>query len=254
MKTAAEKAAALDDGLSEVHTSIALVELFYEWDWEAAEQAFRRALEINPNDAQARLYYVTLLNALQRFDESLAQIELARELDPYSIQVNRYYAITLDFLGRTEEAVSIAEAAVRASPNEANPLWYWDLANYMISQNRFEEAALWFQRQMELMEGDVMDEWSQLGYVYGMLGQSDKARVALTRLDELEEQGRYVSPVGRSLVYMGMGNRDEAFAWLEKGMATRDGWLVNLGMRSMWRPIRDDSRFDDLLRRRGLQP
>jgi len=248
-RAAAEKALAIDEGLAEAHTSLAMVKSWFEWDWPGAEREFKRALEINPNSSDALSWYADFLSAMERYDEALSQIERALELDPYSFNVKTFKAWILSHAGHKNEAIQLAKNEIDSDPDQVNPLWYWRLANFYAGQGRYEGALAPLRTQINLMEGDVSDELGYLGYLYGRLGRKAEALKQLEALDELAAKGRYVSPVTRSLVYIGLDDKDKAFACLDKGYQTHDGWMSWLKVSSSYDTLRDDPRFADLLRR-----
>ena len=105
-----------------------------------------------------------------------------------------------------------------------------------------------------MLEDDLGDEIGYLGYFWGRLGQKEEVRTQLEKLDELASKGRYISPVTRSLVYMGIDDRKQALALLEEAYETRDGWMLLVSVMPAFDPLRDDPRFQDLLRRMNLKP
>jgi TolB-like protein/Tfp pilus assembly protein PilF len=220
-RSAVEKALAIDEGLAEAHTSLARVKYLFDWDWPGAERELRRALEINPNSSNALSEYAIFLSAIMsRPDEALSQIERALELDPYSFNVKWSKAWVLYDAGHKNEAIQLAKNGIDSDPDQVNPLWYWQLANFYADQGMYEQALTPLQTQMGLMGGDVTDELGFLGYLYGRLGRKAEALKQLEALDELAAKGRYVSPVTRSLVYIGLDDKDKAFACLDKGYQT----------------------------------
>jgi TolB-like protein/Flp pilus assembly protein TadD len=247
--TAAEKALAIDDGLAEAHTALAVVKYLFKWDWPGAEKEFKRALEINPNSADAHLEYSSFLRDMERYDEALLQNERASELDPHSIWVKFFKWLTLYMSGRETEAIQLVENAIESDPDQAHPYWYWWLANCYAGQGRCEEALDPLRSQINLMEEDVTDELGILGYLYGRLGQKAKALEQLEALDELAAKGRYVSPITRSLIYIGLDDRDKAFACLEEGYRRHSAKMVWLKVWFFFDTLRDDPHFQDLLRR-----
>ncbi len=222
----AEKAIALDEGLAEAHTSLAMVKTFYEYNWPEAEREFKRALEINPNSVDARLWYANFLSAMLRHDEAIAKIERALELDPHSSYVKLLRSYILYASGQKNEAIRIAKDEIDSDPDQAHPYWYWNLANMYASQGMYEQALASLRTEMDLKGGDVSDETGFIGYLYGRLGRKTEALRQLEALDELEAKGRYVSPMHRAWVYIGIDDRDQAFAWLEKGYERRATWII----------------------------
>jgi serine/threonine-protein kinase len=248
-RSAVEKALAIDEGLAEAHTSLAMVKTFYDWDWTGAERELRRALEINPNCVVAHEDYSLFLRAMERYDEALSQIERALELDPHSFFVKWFKAFALYYAGQENEAIQLAKNEIDSDPEQVNPLWYWCLANFYAGDCRYEESLALIQTQIKLMEGDVSDELGFLGYLYGRLGKKAEALEQLEALDELATRGRYVSPVARSLVYIGLDDKDKAFACLEKGYQTHAGQMSGLKVEFFFDTLRDEPYFKNLLQR-----
>jgi len=185
---------------------------------------------------------------MERYDEALSQIERALELDPHSLLVKYVSAWGLYYAGQKNEAIGLAKNEIDSDPDQANPLWYWCLANFYAGQGLYEQALTPLKTQMDLMGDDINDELGFLGYLYGRLGRKDEALRQLEALDELAAKVRYVSPVNRSCVYIGLDEKDQAIAWLEKGYERRAGfWMLFLKVHFVFDPLRDDPRFRDLL-------
>jgi serine/threonine protein kinase/tetratricopeptide (TPR) repeat protein len=240
-RTAAEKALAIDEGLAEAHTSLAKVKSWFEWDWPGAESQYKRALEINPNSSGAHLWYARFLSAMERHNEAIAQVERALELDPYSFYVKFFRAWALHYAGQKNEAMQLVKNTMDSDPD--HPFWYWCLTSIYASQGMYEQALTPLKTQIDLMGDDINDELGFLGYLYGRLGRKDEALRQLEALDELAAKGRYVSPVNRSFVYIGLDDKDQAIAWLEKGYERRAGfWMVFLKAYFIFDPLRDERR------------
>jgi serine/threonine-protein kinase len=226
-----------------------MVKSRFEWDWPGAERELKRALEINPNSSDAHLVYSVFLRAMERYDEALSQIERALELDPHSFFVKFVRALALYDAGQKNEAIQLAKNEIDSDPDQAHPHWYWWLASFYADQGRYEEALAPLRTQINLMEGDVTDELGFLGYLYGRLGRKAEALKQLEALDELAAKGRYVDPAIRSLVYIGLDDKDKAFACLDKGYQTHSAWMFQLKVGFFFDTLRDDPRFGDLLQR-----
>ena len=160
--------------------------------------------------------------------------------------------VTLFFAGHKNEAIRIAKDEIDSDPDQVNPLWYWQLASFYASQGMYEQALAPLRTQIDLMGGDVTDELGFLGYIYGRLGRKAEALKQLEALDELAAKGRYVSPVNRSWVYIGLKEKDLAFTWLEKGYDMRAGWMPFIKWWPVFDPLRGDPRFKALLNKMNL--
>jgi TolB-like protein len=249
-RAAAERALALDEGLAEAHTTLARVRAWFDWDWAGAEQEFRRAIALNPDDAESRQWFALFLAGIQEHDESVTQATRAVALDPRSLLARFFQMSSLVFAGRRDEALSLAERATADEPNE--PLYHWFVALVNSSEERFEDALPPLLRMIDLMGDDVSDELGHLGYIYGRMGREAQAHDVLRRMTERSSGGAYVSPVAVSWVYIGLGDNDQAFAWLERGYDTRANWMLFLRVHPLLNPARSDPRFQDLAARMGL--
>ncbi len=250
-RTMAEKALTIDEELAEAHTVLALMKTMYDWDWLGAEKEFKRTLDINPNSADAHTFYGHFLSFIERHDEAIVQAEKALELDPHSFSVKFFRVWTLYWAGHKNEALRLARYAVDSDPNQ--PLWYWALANFYANQGMYEEAFTQLRTQIVIMGDDVSDESGLLGYIYGRLGQKEDALRVLEQLDELSAKGRYVSSVLRAWIYIGLDDKDQALAWLEKGYKTRTGWMTVIKTWFIYDTLRNDPRFTAILKKMGLE-
>ena len=190
-----------------------------------------------------------------RVDESTMILKKRHALDPYSISSQESSIIFLSRSGRTEEAIQLAKNKTKSDPEE--PTWYWDLAIIYSREGKYNEAIKQLQIQIPLMKGDIVDEVALLGHLYGRTGRREQASQMLERLDELSRQGKYVSPALKAWIYSGLNDTDEAILWLTRGYearAHRMGIDINGYFNFIFEPIRDDSRFKDLLRKMNLEP
>jgi adenylate cyclase len=249
-KEAAEKAVALDDDLAEAHLAQAYVKDLGDWDWTGAEREYQRALELDSANVEILTSYAWFLVNTKRADEAAALVEKARDLAPaaWTATAQLDYLITGNAVG----PVQLVKDLIEADPN--NPAGYWWLGNIYTQEGDFEGAAEQLQKQIPLMEGDVVDEVALLGHVYGRMGREEDARRMLERLDELSDEGRYVSPVLKAWIHSGLGEAEEAVAWLREGYearAHRSGLQMN-GFSFVYEPISEDPSFVSLLEEMGL--
>jgi tetratricopeptide (TPR) repeat protein len=157
---------------------------------------------------------------------------------------------SLVYAGRRDEALSLAARAAADEPNE--PLYHWFVALVNSSEERFDDALPPLLRMIDLMGDDVSAELGHLGYIYGRMGREAQARDVLRRMTERSSGGAYVSPVAVSWVYIGLGEHDEAFEWLDRGYDTRANWMLFLRVHPLLSPVRADPRFEGLAQRMGL--
>lgn len=240
----ANKAVELDPSLAEAHTSMGIVTFLHSWDWQDAEQSFKKAIEIKPEYAPARFWYSTLLAAQKRFDESIDQGELAKSFDPYSRLADMNYGRALYYMRRYDDAAAHFERLLKQSPDYAQFLHIYGWIQ--IQQKRYDEAI----STLEPLER--LHAAAALGYAYGRAGKKDKALAILRELDELEKTF-VVPPSEKALIYIGLGDRDMAFRLLEVCFEERNINLAFLTTDPIYDPLRSDPRFSDLANRLKLQ-
>ncbi len=246
-KAAAVKALELDGTLAEAHCALGFVKGWYEWDWPGAEQALQRALELNPNYATAHQRFGWYLLAMGRLDEALAEMKRAQELDPLSRIININVGAFLYYQRRYDEALAQFRKVGEMDPSfRLNHVWPgWAYA----AKGAFPEAIAEFQHERAPWEQSV---WA-LGYSYARSGRRDAAREILTRLQDLARQ-RYISPSAFILIHTALGEKDQAFAWLETACEERDFDLSLRKVDPKLDSLRSDSRFPLLLQRVKLAP
>jgi serine/threonine-protein kinase len=242
---AANRAVELDNNLAEAHYALATIKR-YEWNWREAEREYKRALELNPNLASARNGYAVFLTLTNRHDEALTEVRRARELDPLSLLINANVGYTLYFARRYDEAFEPLRKTLELDPNY--PTAYSMLGANYAAKGMYREAVAAFQETIRFGGGNTGVQ-AYLGAALARSGEPEKARAILKQLNNSEE---YVSPVELSVLYNALGEREQAFALLEKAYAERDLQLQFLRVETTFDELRSDARFQDLLRRVGL--
>ena len=244
---AAATALRLDPELGEAHSTMGYLRTVRDFDWAGAEDAFRRAIELNPNHADSYNLYGRLCAGLGRYDDAVTMLHRAQELDPLAHRVDM--ATALLRAGRYDQALARAEEAVEldASQDRAQATVGW--AHFLVGRREqglaeLEQAVL-VSRRNTLWLG-------QLGEAYAMAGQTEKARVVL---EELHERARtsYVSPYHLAYVYTGLGEHDAALDWLERAVAERTGPAYGIRGSFLLAPLREHPRFQALLRAMNLK-
>ena len=245
-KEAALKALALDETMADAHELLGIVLHVYEWDWEGAEREYRRALELNPGDAQARTAYAWLLATLARTDEALAEARSAVERAPVSAQCRYILALVFVTARRYEEAIAAARAGIELDPGL--PMSYQPLGRALVGLGRNDEAVEAFRRQVNLASGDPTPQ-AELGWALGRAGQRQEALTILGNLERRRGEA-YVSGTLLALVCLGLGDHDQAISWLQQAVEEeRDGMLAALNGLPHVDPLRSDPRFQALLQR-----
>ena len=237
-KAAAQQALAIDDQLAEAHTSLAYAIHTYEWDWPAAEREYRRAIELNPNYATARQWYAEFLTAVGRFDEAAAQGAKALELDPMSPIINAVVAWNSTMARRYDVAIEQGRRTTRLFPEFMPGHAYLGLA--YLESGRAPEALASLARSQELQDIVVVTTW--LIRAQQAAGRIEEAnRLAA----ELERRGarEYLPPYYMAALHAHRGERDGAFAELERALRERTGALVWLRVDPALDPLRSDPRF-----------
>ncbi len=247
-RVAAAKALELDDELAEAHTALGTVKLFYDWDWQGAEREFRRAIEINPSYADAHQMYSFYLSATGRFDEALAEMRRAQELDPLSLEKIAGAGDILRYQRQYDQAIEQYQKALEMDSNSG--FAHWAMGNAYVNKGMYQEAIAEYQKAIPL-SGDSPDEPASLGYAYALSGRRQEA---LQIIDDLKWQSKrsYISPTLIAIVYTGLGEKEQAFKWLDKAYNGQDSNLVYLKVDPMFDNLRSDPRYADLLRRVGL--
>jgi TolB-like protein/DNA-binding winged helix-turn-helix (wHTH) protein/Flp pilus assembly protein TadD len=243
------KALQLDENLGEAHSSLGNLSWQYEWNWTNAEREYRRALELNPNYLDAHEGLTWFLSWSGRRDEALAELATMRELDPalplrYIDQAGLHY-----HLREYPQLVDISRKAVEIDPG----VWtsHYFLATGYLGLGRKSEAISEFQKAVDLSLGDT-DPAASLAYVYAATGRRADAQKILA---ELEQQSKtaYVSPYMIAAVWVGLGNKDKAFEFLEEAYQEKStdlAYFIKSDLRLD--SIRSDPRFFDLLGRMAL--
>lgn len=245
-KSAAEKAVALDNSLAEAHTSLAAV-YEYEWNWAEAEKQYKLAIDMNPNYATAHHWYGVYLSSMGRFDESLPELKKALELDPLSLIINTGLGRMYCGARKYDEAIDQLRTTLEIEPNFAEA--HFQLALAYEGKGKYEKAANSFQKSVELFEDPTMRGW--IARERALSGKKDEARKLLEELKILSKQ-QYVSPYMIAIGYAALGDKEQAFQWLEKVYEDKSYYVVWLKVDPIWDPLRTDSHFQDILRRVGL--
>jgi TolB-like protein len=245
-KAEASKAIEIDDALPEGHAELASAEMNLNWAWNTAEGELKRALALNPNFAAAHATYAFYLLRAGRATEGLAEIKRDLELDPVSGRSFLNAGFAYYFARRYDEALAYMERAYRLEPNPAD--FFFPFGAVYAEKGDYAKAAHNFQQL-----GDQPHALGHLGNLYGRMGKPEEARAILPKLEERVAKdglGRYEI----ALIYAGLGDKDQAFAWLEKALAAHDKGMTYLKIDPCLDPLRNDPHFRDLMRTVGLPP
>ena len=245
-KAAAIQALDLDNTLSEAHTSLAFSLDLFDWNWEAAEKEFRRAIELNPGYATAHHWYGWHLSEMGRNSEAIAEMRKAENLDPLSLIINADLAELLLIAHFSDESIQQSRKTIEMDPNFA--LAHNQLAQAYLEKHMFREAITELQKAIQLSGGSPTCT-ANLARAYAASNRKPEAVRLLNNLKKRSASGDpHSSEI--AMIYAALGNKDQAMAWLEKGYEER--FNPSILLRPGFDPIRSDSRFQDLVRRIGL--
>jgi tetratricopeptide (TPR) repeat protein len=247
-KAYALKALQIDDSLAEAHASLGSIMQAYDWDIAGAEREFKRAIELNPSYASAHHWYSGLLSVTERHDEALSRIRLAETLDPLSLIIGTEVGVFLYRAGHYEEAIQQYRKIITLDPK----FWrvHGELAFALAELGRYDEAIAELKIVRSLFDHSNVD--AALGYVYAKAGRTAEAHDTLAAL-ETRANKEYVSSYWVARVYAALGEKDKAFAQLEKAFNERSEWILLLKSDPCMTTLRADPRFSDLINRIGFQ-
>lgn len=242
-KEAILKALSLDNNLAEAHAALGFILMCYDFDFPRAEREYYRALELNPNYATARLFYGELLMYLGRFEESFVEYERALEIDPLSLITKRMYGDSLLYARKDDEAIAQYKQALDLDTNFASA--HYSLSTVYQLQGNYPEAIEEFAKSQEIIgerqnavlarESFAKGGWQE--YLRATTGKNRQVNLPL-----------YIM----ATLHAALGEKDKAFAELEKAYETREHYLIWIKVDPRLELLRDDPRFQDLLRRIGF--
>ena len=242
-KAAAVKALELDASLAEAHASLARIMAYYEWDWSGAERVFKSAVYFSPSSAHAHQEYGNYLTMVGRPDVALPELKRAQELDPLSLEISMDVGWSFYFARRYEEAI---KAFCEALETEEN--WYANIGLGLA----YTQKGMYQDATATLRRAGHEGKWA-LGYTYAVSGNGNEAHRLLDELKKLQVE-RHVSPFEVAIIHVGLGEKDDALLWLDKGYEERGEDLVTLKVDPKFDNLRADPRFQELLRRVGFPP
>jgi serine/threonine protein kinase/Tfp pilus assembly protein PilF len=248
MKEAALKALEKDSTLGEAHGYLAVAWLHYDLNWTEAEKEFKRAFELNPSLAMIHHLYAHYLMAMNRTEESMAEINLAEELDPFSWDRSQCFGWHCLFTKGYDEAIEQARRGVQQDPKNA---WAHVILGWSYEQkSMIKEAIGEFENALSQWKDNSLP-LAGLGHADGISGREKEAREILEKLLEMSKKG-YVPAYDIAVVYMGLGEKAQAFEWLSKALEERSGFLVYIKCDRRFDGLRTDPRYEALLNRIGL--
>jgi TolB-like protein/DNA-binding winged helix-turn-helix (wHTH) protein/Flp pilus assembly protein TadD len=246
-KTEALEALKYDDSLAEAHGLLATTKFLYDWDFPGAEKEFQRAIALNPNSTRAHGLYSDFLNAMGRPDEAIAEIVRSRETDPLSLTAIVNVGFEDYWAGRYDLAIEQARSVLAVDPNNYSAHLTLGLC---LEQKRQLPAAIEELQKAADLSNDKM--WiAFVAHAKAVAGDKVGARKILADLEVLSRQ-TYISPWCFAIVYPDLGEKDQAFVWLEKSYQGREHDLVFSRVWPMFNSLHSDPRYRDLMKRVGL--
>jgi TolB-like protein/class 3 adenylate cyclase/Flp pilus assembly protein TadD len=242
-EAAAKKALALDDNSSDAHAALGMVKQIYDFDLPGAIAEFERAIQLNPNDAMAHHWLSNhSLAAAGQTERAIAEMKRALELDPLSLIINANLGQAYINANRYDEAITQLRKTI-----EMEGRFYF--AHQMLGEaldlkEQIPEAIAEYQKAIALNDDPIPK--ALLGHLYGRIGRKDEARKILEELRQTREQ-RYIEAYGLAIVYLGLGDRNETFNWLEQGYRDRDGYyMAVIRIDPVLTSLHGDPRFEAL--------
>jgi TolB-like protein/Flp pilus assembly protein TadD len=247
-REAAERALELDPTLAEAHTSLGGVHLFYDWDFEAAEASFQRAIELNPNYAPAPHWLGISLYSRARFAEAGQAVQRALALDPQSPYVRMNAGYLLYVSRQYDRAIEVYGDAIRA---DSNAIVRALRGSVYLQLGSFEEGIADLEFVAEMLGERNLIPAAYLGFAYARAGRRSDAERVIRELQNLSAK-RFVNPDYIAIIYIGLGENDEAIEWLYRATEARTDWPLFFPVDPVIDSLRSDPRYKELLRSIGL--
>jgi len=247
-KAAASEALRLDPAIAEGHAQLALVAFYYDWNWKEAEQEFQRAIELNPSYAPAHQWYSYYLRAMGRLPEALDEARHAQQLDPLSLPINVTLAGRYRDLGQYDQAMAVIQRTLELNPDFG--LAHELLGSVYEREGNLPSSVAEWQKAAELSPNNP-SVLAALGHVYALAGNLSEAHKTADQLKTISKH-HYVSAWDMAVLYAGMSDPNSAFRWLEKAYRDRESQLPFLKQDGRLARLRNDPRFQSLVRRIGL--
>jgi eukaryotic-like serine/threonine-protein kinase len=242
-KAAALKALELDDTLGEAHCSLGFFRLLYDWDYAAAEREYLRAIELSPNFSNAWDGYGFYLKATGQHEAAIVACQRAQELEPLSLFLTLSLGWAYYFARRFDDALGQSRKVLEMDPNFG--FAYWHQGMVYLQKQAYDKAITSFRKAINL-SGSIPSFIGQLGHACARAGKHREARQMLAQLEGLAKR-QYVSAYFIALIYLGLGELEQTFAWLERAYEERSGSLAYINVEPVLDVVRGDARFVRLL-------
>ena len=241
----------IDPDLWTAHAALGRLKAEADWDWAGSDASFRRAIQLNPSSARAHRRYGRILARLGRHSESIRELRMAVRLDPLSEDDQVFLAEALFFARRFDESLKESRKTLELFPNS----WLAHLNSGLahVGNWNYPEAIRAYEQAMSLnRDNPTLGYYGALGHAYASSGDARKARELLDVLLRAQASSD-VSPVHLARVYVGLGDVDKVFSYLEKGLQRRDQYMLWAKVDPRFDPVRSDPRFTALLRQMNME-
>jgi eukaryotic-like serine/threonine-protein kinase len=246
-KDEARKALEIDPSLAEANVSLAYALFRGDWNWKESEKEFTKALRLNSKSAQGHQWYASLLMALGRTDEAIAETKRAQELDSTSLSIRAHFGFVYFFSHRYDESIAECQKALELNPSSFLARRY--LGQAFAQKGKYDQAIDQFQRAAS---GDSPLVRAELANILGRAGKKVDAEKILAELKQLRNES-YFSAYHIALIYAGLGDKNESFNWLDRAFQERGDYLVYLKVDPRFDSLHSDARFGSLVDRVGLR-
>lgn len=248
-KAAAQRALEIDPTLPEAHTFLAYCLVIYDWNFVEAERSFKRAIELDPNNPAAHFRYGQVyLVPIGRFAEGIAEIKRGLDLEPLDINMGGTLASVYTYAGQKDASLEQARKTHDLEPG--HPVGRWGLAQSYIENGMYAEAIA---LDEQWLLADPVNQFAlrDAGVAYAKAGRRDKAEEMIRKFHEIAKT-QYVPACRFAAIYGALGDKDKAFAELDKAFEARDWELFRMNVDPYWTPLRDDARFESFVKRLNL--
>ncbi|MDH5743818.1 MAG: protein kinase [Candidatus Aminicenantes bacterium] len=247
-KTAAKKSLEIDASLSEAHASLGFAILLHDFNWVGAEEELKKAIRLNPGNANARFYYSVLLAAVGRYDESIVEAKKGAELNPLDLMAIVNVGLRYYYAGMYDDALEHAKKAIEMDPNSMIGHYY---TGFLYARKGEHEKAIQAIQNATLLAGSHPQFLSVFGFIYALSGQKEKAIEMLEKLMSLSKPTKF-SMLFIPMIYSALDEKDHAFEWLEKAYEAHVPMLIWLKSEPAFHVLKQDPRYTEFLKRLGL--
>ena len=244
-RAAANRAIEIDDTVSDGHTALGMTMFWADWDWDGAEQHLRRAIQLNPNDVNAHLFYAHVLSNAGRRDEALREVKLARELDPLFPFAGALEGQFLFYAGKPDEALNRLQKTFELAPGFWMPHMFASVV--YIDKKMYPEALTEARKARQLSSASTFSMALEI-YTLAKMGSREEAEKVLREMEEISKT-RGIPPTHFAVAYNGLGDTDRALQYLEKAFVEKDPKMTFLKVDPKWNNLRASPRFIELMRR-----